>query len=107
MTTIVSTCIELAIIECAECGICFGVSPAFIENRAIDGDEVFCPGGHPNHWPDAKKKNPPREDLIAEIANLKSRVAELVHDAEVREAEAAASTSTRSTPTRRCPKASP
>ena len=44
--------VEMKTIECANCGIVFGLTDTFVYNRKETHHGFFCPNGHSNYWPD-------------------------------------------------------
>lgn len=43
--------VELTMINCANCGITFGVPRRFESDRRTDHKSFFCPSGHSNYYP--------------------------------------------------------
>lgn len=64
-------------IDCAECGITFGVDSKIIERRREDGDKFYCPNGHANVYrpsrQEARIKQLTREVKAAEDARDRFR----------------------------------
>lgn len=42
--------IQVEFIDCASCGMTFGMSDDFVGRRRKDGGSFYCPAGHPNHF---------------------------------------------------------
>lgn len=47
-TIIYKTSVEF--IDCAACGMTFGLTADFIRRRRTDGGTFYCPAGHTNHY---------------------------------------------------------
>ncbi len=41
----------LAHMECGKCGVMFGMTPQFIQERREDHRTWYCPNGHHRHYP--------------------------------------------------------
>ncbi len=78
MTIIVSTEIKLNVIECAECGIAFGVTTFFEKRRRDDHGTFYCPSGHSNWYPYQSDAEKLREQLAEEKRKLAVTQFELI-----------------------------
>ena len=59
----------LELIHCGECGVPFGMSDAFIEERRKDHRTWYCPNGHPRHYPGKTRAEELAEKLETEKRN--------------------------------------
>lgn len=63
-------------INCARCGIRFGVSLPLLERRRNDHDTFYCPNGHGNVFPmPVKPRDDELEDLRVELRETKDALA--------------------------------
>lgn len=51
------------IIECARCGIDFGIGDEYMSARRKDHGTFYCPSGHPNWYPEDNTEERLRKDL--------------------------------------------
>ncbi len=63
---------SIEVIDCAECGMQFGMTDQFIGRRRDDGKTFYCPSGHSNYFGDtlAKKLKREREHTAQLTARL-------------------------------------
>lgn len=47
---------NIEILDCANCGILFGIPVEFANRRRNDGRDFYCPNGHPLAWSDTEVK---------------------------------------------------
>lgn len=47
---------SVAILDCASCGITFGITTAFMERRREDHEGFYCPNGHSNAYSGENKE---------------------------------------------------
>lgn len=69
--------IEVVILDevnCAACGIRFGIAQPLMERRRKDGKYFYCPNGHSNFFPPKPK---PRDE---EVEDLKERLESIQRD---------------------------
>ena len=77
MTT---TTVTLNAIECADCGLVFGITERFEQNRRRRHDTFYCPLGHPNHYPQKTEEEKQRERagrLAAQLDQERAHAADL------------------------------
>lgn len=58
--------VDFKILECAECGVMFGITDRLFRTRKADHETFHCPHGHGNHFPNRTEapKGHPESDLI-------------------------------------------
>lgn len=59
----------LELMDCAKCGMHFGVAEGFIERRRRDGETFFCPAGHSQSFKES------------EVSRLRKKLDEQVREA--------------------------
>lgn len=69
--------VNLRAVECANCGVVFGITHRFMENRKIDHQGFMCPIGHSNVYNDKNPTEKALEDLARERAAHDQTKAEL------------------------------
>lgn len=68
--------LTLAHVECAACGMIFGVTDVFMQKRRADHASFYCPNQHSNWYPDKSEAEKLRDQLTAERARLDQERAE-------------------------------
>jgi len=53
--------IELTVMDCARCGVVFGISTQLEQRRREDGQAFYCPNGHSNVFKDSELDKTKRE----------------------------------------------
>lgn len=78
MTRTLNRMISLEVIDCAVCGMMFGLTAAFIERRRQDGKSFHCPAGHSLSFKDSEndKIRRERDRLKQDEAQLWERIRE-------------------------------
>ncbi len=64
--------ITLALIECASCGLPFGITEAFQERRRNDHVGFMCPNGHSNVYSGKSKAEKLQDQVEQENARAKA-----------------------------------
>lgn len=54
--------------ECISCGVTFGLTTDYVEQRKEDHKFFKCPNGHSQHWPQKNKE----EQLQAQLKNSRA-----------------------------------
>lgn len=81
----------LEIVECIECHMDFGITPAFQAHRKKDHKLFYCPAGHPQYYPQQTPEEKLRKKLAKEThccEQNKARVRELRRELEKEAARA-------------------
>ena len=77
---------KIAIIECADCSIDFGIGAEFMRRRREDHQNFYCPNGHANHYPagtsEAEKEQKRLRAELDAARSLASRESRRRSDAE-------------------------
>lgn len=87
MATIIFTkTLTLSVIECASCGIPFGITEDFEERRRNNHTGFYCPNGHSNYYAgkseaeklrdELKRKEQELADTAIQKINLQNQLAE-------------------------------
>jgi hypothetical protein len=74
------------VIECAQCGVAFGVSKDFQERRREDHEGFFCPAGHSNVYTGASEAQLLRRVLEQKENELRASKCETLNERNLREA---------------------
>ena len=79
---------EIGFITCIDCGTAFGMTAVALDHRRKDGEPFYCPNGHSQHFivDKTKESGPTRQELLAEVSDLKGRLVEARQAAELAEA---------------------
>lgn len=70
--------IELEAIQCAHCGVVFGLSSDYAQRRRQDHQGFYCPFGHSNYYYQKSEAEKLRERLGEEQAKLANAQMELM-----------------------------
>jgi hypothetical protein len=71
------TSVNIEIIECARCGMPFGVPDAYADRRRADHESFYCPSRHSNYFPAESEKEKFQRLYRQERERLAQRTAEL------------------------------
>ena len=75
--------VALFVLDCAECGVVFGITKDYEERRRKDGVSFHCPNGHANAWNETEADRLKREleQARSDTAWARKRMADALAEA--------------------------